>query len=257
MNTSDALKTISERLMRENICSIPLSEKSLQIVYDFMRLRNANSELMRRLSTVELNYVQIHAEADDARKEALGAKQAVINSLKGLLDIWHRKGYLREFSFSFSEEDTSDMRADLSLTIESININLNVISRSLMTLGETSAQMRACSASFMEIYHESKLAIYAAMLNRSKEEILDCRAISLQSHASSNESNRASAHYLGIAKQCTRIISTINALIAEISSSLYTSSSASYTARLFFPNMVTNKLSDAIRNLEYINIESN
>ena len=105
MNTSEALRTISERLMRENICSIPLSERSLQIVYDFMRLRNANSELMRRLSTVELNYVQIHAEADDARKEALGAKQAVINSLKDLLDIWHRKGYLREFSFGTSSPD--------------------------------------------------------------------------------------------------------------------------------------------------------
>lgn len=257
MNTSEALKTISERLIRENICSVPLNEKSLQIVYDFMRLRNANSELMRRLSTVELNYVQIQSEADDARKDAAGAKQAVINSLKGLTDIWNRKGYLREFSFSFKEEDTAEMRADLSLTIESININLNVISRSLMTLGETSAQIRACSASFMEIYHESKLAIYAAMLNRSKEEILDCRAISLQSHASSNESNRASAYFLGVAKHCTRIIATINALIAETSSSLYTSASVTYTGRLFSPNIVASKLTDAIRNLEYINIDRN
>ena len=257
MNTSEALKTISERLIRENICSIPLNEKSLQIIYDFIRLRNANSELMRRLSNVELNYVQIHAEAETAHKEAAAAKDAIVQSLKELIDIWNQKGYLRDFFFSFKEEHTEDMRTDLSLTIESINIKLNVISRSLMTLGETSAQMRACSASFMEIYHESKLAVYAAMLNRSKEDVLDCRAISLQSHASSNESNRASAYFLGIAKQCTRIIATINSLIAETSSTLYTSASVTYTGRLFSPNLVTSKLSEAIRNLEYTKIESN
>jgi hypothetical protein len=149
------------------------------------------------------------------------------------------------------------MRSDLSLTIESINISLNTISKSLMTLGETSAQMRACSASFMEIYHESKLAIYAAMLNRDKEEILDCRAISLQSHASANESNRASAHYLGTAKNCTRAIALINAMMAESSGALYADTAHTYRSKLFSPTVISNKIAETIRNLEYINIEIN
>ena len=74
------------------------------------------------------------------------------------------------------------MRSDLSLAVEAINADMNVISKSLMTLGETSAQMRACSASFMEIYNESKLAIYAAMLNRDKEEVLDCNNKAMQAY---------------------------------------------------------------------------
>ena len=76
MNTSETLQTISERLFRENICTVPLNEKALQAVEEFMRLRNANSELMRRLSNVELNYIQIRTEAEDSCKEASLAKTA-------------------------------------------------------------------------------------------------------------------------------------------------------------------------------------
>ncbi len=257
MYTSETLQALSERLFRENICTVPLNEKALQTVAEFMRLRNANSELMRRLSNVELNYVQIRSEAEESCREAYWAKEKITSSFKSLVDIWGRKGYLREFMFSFKQETTDDMRSDLSFAIEAISTNLNVISKSLMTLGETSAQMRACSASFMEIYNESKLAIYASMLNRDKEDVLDCRAISLQSHASSNESNRTSAHYLGIAKNCTKIIAIINLFISESANALYSEGVPSYRANLLSPAIISNKISEVIRNLEYISIENN
>ena len=257
MNTSETLKTISERLIRENICHVPLNEKSLNTISEYMRLRNAGSELMRRLSNVEMNYVQIHSEAEDAHLEAMQSKATLIRSFKSLIDIWSSKGYLKDFVFSFKEEDTESMRADFSLTLESISITLNTFSKALITLSETSAQMRACSASFMEIYHDSKLAIYASALNRDKEEILDCRAISLQAHASANESSRASARYLGLAKNCTRIYSLVNSLIAESSGTLYSNISGIQRNRLFSPTLVAKNISEAIRNLEYINIENN
>ena len=257
MYTLETLQALSDRLFRENICTVPLNEKALQTIAEFMRLRNANSELMRRLSNVELNYVQIRAEAEESCSNASSAKEAIIRSFKSLIDIWGHKGYLREFIFSFNEKTTEDMRSDLSLTIEAINANMNIISNALMTLGETSAQMRACSASFMEIYNDSKFAIYAAMLNRDKEEVLDCRAISLQSHASSSESNRASAHYLGIAKNCTRIIAIVNMFISESVNAMYSEGGSSYRTNLLSPSIISNKISEVIRNLEYIKIESN
>lgn len=257
MYTSETLQALSERLFRENICTVPLNEKALQTVAEFMHLRNANSELMRRLSNVELNYVQIRSEAEESCREASLAKDAITASFRSLVDNWGRKGYLTEFMFSFKQEAADDMRSDLSFTIEAINANINLISRALMTLGETSAQMRACSASFMEIYNESKLAIYASMLNRDKEDVLDCRAISLQSHASSNESNRTSAHYLGIAKNCTRIIAIINLFISESANALYSEGVPSYRANLLSPAIISNKISEVIRNLEYISIENN
>jgi hypothetical protein len=253
MNTSENLQTVAERLFRENICSVPLNEKELQKVAEFMRLRNANSELMRRLSTVELNYEQIREDAEEAINEAYSAKAAILNSFKSLIDIWAKNGYNREFMFTFKEEDGESMKSDLSVTLESININLNILSKSLMTLGETSAQMRACSASFLEIYHESKLAIYAGMLNRDKEEILDCRAISLQAHASANESSRSSSLYLGKAQSCTKIISLINELISESSYSMF----LSYGTKSLSPAVLTQKISDVIQKLEYISLENN
>jgi hypothetical protein len=253
MNTSENLQTVAERLFRENICPVPLNEKELQKVAEFMRLRNANSELMRRLSTVELNYEKIREDAEEAINEAYSAKAAILNSFKSLIDVWAKKGYNREFMFTFKEEDGESMKSDLSVTLESININLNILSKSLMTLGETSAQMRACSASFLEIYHESKLAIYAGMLNRNQEEILDCRAISLQAHASANESSRSSSLYLGKAQSCTKIISLINELISESSYSMF----LSYGTKSLSPAVLTQKISDVIQKLEYISLENN
>lgn len=253
MNTSEYLQTIAERLFRENICSVPLNEKELQKVAEFMRLRNANSELMRRLSTIELNYLQISEDAVDANNEASSAKSAILNSFKTLIDDWGQKGYNRDFIFAFKEADAQTMKSELSGALESININFSILSKALMTLGETSAQMRACSASFLEIYHESKLAIYAGMLNRDKEEILDCRAISLQAHASANESSRSSSLYLGKAQSCTKIISLINELISESSYSMF----LSYGTKSLSPAVLTQKISDVIQKLEYISLENN
>jgi hypothetical protein len=70
MYTLETLQALSDRLFRENICTVPLNEKALQTIAEFMRLRNANSELMRRLSNVELNYVQIRAEAEESCSNA-------------------------------------------------------------------------------------------------------------------------------------------------------------------------------------------
>ena len=91
MNASENLQTVAERLFRENICPVPLNETELQKVAEFMRLRNANSELMRRLSTVELNYEQIREDAEEAINEAYSAKAAILNSFKSLIDVWAKK----------------------------------------------------------------------------------------------------------------------------------------------------------------------
>lgn len=254
MNNSNLLQEISRRLLHENICSTPLNNKDLNTIAEYMRLRNGGSQLMRRLSNIELNFVQIREDAENAHSEAVAAKETILRAFKDLTDNWARKGYLREFVFSHQQEDADQIKSDLSLALESINININILSRSLMMLGETSAQMRACAASFTEVYNESKLAIYAAFLNRDKEEVLDCRAISLQAHASANESNRASSGFLGIAKNCTRILATVNTLITEASYITYSDSSAPFKSRLLSPAIISNKITETIRIVDYIKL---
>lgn len=256
MNSADSLKTISERLLNESICSVPLDEKSLLLIERYMNARETGSDLMRRLSNIEINYIQIFSEAEQACENASTAKQEITRLFKNLIDGWRSSGALRDFAFSFSEDEVDIMRSSFATVVESTRACSKVVSDSLIVLGETSAQIRACSASFMEVYQESKLAIYAAMLNREVDNILDCRAISLQAHASGNESGRASANFLGAARQCTKLIALINSTVSEL---IYTLKiGEEYTGRISIASAAkaANLVTEAIRTLETMSIQN-
>jgi len=75
----------------------------------------------------------------------------------------------------------------------------------------------------IDTYSENKkvkLATYAAMLNKNVESILDCRSLSLQAHASSNESARSASYYLGISRIITTTISVVASMIIESANAL-------------------------------------
>ena len=256
MDSADSLRIISERLMKENICTVPLDQKSLSIIEHYMNVRETGSDLMRRLSNIEINYIQIFSEADQACENALIAKQEIIRLFKGMIDDWKASGILRDFAFSLTEDVISEMRNSFASAFESIQYNSKAISDSLIVLGETSAQIRACSASFTEVYRESKLAIYAAMLNREVDCILDCRAISLQAHASGNESGRASASFLGAARQCTKLIALINSTMSELTSVLKIGEEYTNRINITSPAKAANLISDTIRTLEAMSIQN-
>lgn len=256
MNSHDSLKLISERLLNENICAVPLDERALLLIEQYMNARETGSDLMRRLSNIEINYIQIFSEAEQSCENATIAKQEITRIFKKLIDDWKSSGALRDFAFSFSEDEINVIRSSFTTAVESIRACSKIISDSLIILGETSAQIRACSASFMEVYQESKLAIYAAMLNREVDNILDCRAISLQAHASGNESSRTSANFLGAARQCTKLIALINSTVSEL---IYTLKiGEEYTGRINItsPAKAANLVAEAIRTLESMSIQN-
>lgn len=256
MNSADSLKIISERLLNENICSVPLDEKALSLIEQYMNARETGSDLMRRLSNIEINYIQIFSEAEQACENASIAKQEITSIFKKLIDDWKTSGALRDFAFSFTEDEINEMRNSFATAFEGIRFNSKTISHSLIVLGETSAQIRACSASFMEVYQETKLAIYAAMLNHEVDNILDCRAISLQAHASGNESGRASANFLGAARQCTKLIALINSTVSELIYTLKIGEEHTGRINITSPAKAANLVSEAIRTLETMSIQN-
>ncbi len=255
MTKSDIHKKISERLFNENICSLPLDEKALSIIEGYMNYSLTASDLMRKLSTIELNYAQIAGDTRDACHNAMSAKDNIAVTLRRLTDDWRTKGLLRDFVFSFSDDECDYIRESFVTVIEYIRYQIGLISKSLLVLGETAAQIRASSACFSEIYRESRLAVYAAMLNRNKDEILDFRAMSLEAHASASECERASGTYLGRARACTRIITDLNSMITEVTDSLRISSDTLVRVNIISPVKAANAISDMISRLEKIKLE--
>lgn len=220
MSNNDSLKLIAARLFKENICSTPLDHSSLETVYLYMEHYISSSDLCRRLSDVELNYVQISAEANNSCVAVTDIKLSVADSCRRLTNLWQHNGYLKDYFFASSENDIDQIRETYVITLEYLRKQLNLLSNALLTISETSAQTRACAASFTEIYKESKLAIYAAMLNRDVADVLECRSTSLQSHASAKECERFSSKLMGNARACTRIINCINNMIIEANQAL-------------------------------------
>lgn len=255
MNPTDNLQIISDRLYRENIASAPLDSRSLELIEYYMTLTETGSDLTRRLSNIEINFAQINAEAEEAQASVLSAKNAVSYYLRKLTDTWEERGILREFAFSYSDEDCEFIRSSFTAYFEAIRTQMRIISDGLITLGETAAQIRACSASSMEIYQETRLAIYAAMLNHDIDNVLDCRGTSLLAHASAVECERISSQYLGSTRKCTRIISIINNTISEVSSTLKLDDARSFKINIISPMRAANQIFDAITALDAITFE--
>ena len=251
MISEETIRIISHRLVNENICRIPLDDSSLGIIDEYMRYIRSESDLCRRLSDIELNYVQISSESQTATESSSEVNEMLKKHLRELTDSWSSKGVLRDFVFSYNEEEIEYIKYSYSNLLEFMRDAQNIITEHLMTISETAAQIRACSASFTEVYKESKLAVYAAMLNRNVQDVLDCRAVSLQAHASANECERYSSRLLGAARNCTRIISVINKLIINTSETL----GFEYDKRIIHPNSAYNAICEAITALDNIKFE--
>lgn len=254
MIISEEHRNITLKLAQNNICVTSLDSRSLDIISQYMKYDRSVSDLIRRLSDVELNYVQIYAEADKARESFLLCKENCIHTLKSLIDDWSSRGYIQEYYFTVDMDQRNFLKFSYSTALEEIRNLLNAFTSDLIVISETAAQLQACSASFFEIYKESKLAIYAAMLNNDVESALDCRSLSLQSHASSNECSRTSSYYLGVSRIITRIISIINSMIIESTDALSFDIHNNITIGRTSPYKATSIIRSAISKLDEMRI---
>ncbi len=255
MSTNESLRNIASRLYKENICLTPLDERSLETISDYMNHYSSYNDLCRRFADVELNYVQISSDADEACLSVIEAQNAVIEVCRKVTDQWQQKGYLQNYFFYSAEIHSSDIHSIYLKALDFIRNQLKIFSDALLIISETAAQIRACSASFGEIYKESKLAIYASMLNRDIEAILDCRSTSLQAHASTKECEKLSSKLMGNARNCTKIINCINNMIIDVNQSLNIDN-YEYEINLKMSPMKANySICSAITVLENINIE--
>ena len=139
MSTNESLKTIAARLYKENICVTPLDERSLETVSGYMNYYLSNNDLCRRLSDVELNYVQISSEAESASNSVAEDKESVVTMLRKLTDLWRSKGYFLEYFFSSSETDGNNLRQTYLSSLEFLRVRLNSLSRELLIISETAA----------------------------------------------------------------------------------------------------------------------
>lgn len=256
MALNESLQGIANRLVRENICTVPLSSTSLETVEKYLKYYLSSSDLCRRLSDIELNYVQISSDAENAALEVKSIKEATESLLSRLAQDWMQNGYSRAFTFSISTEETNSVRSSFFKTVEFLREQLKSLSRDLIILSESAAQVRACAASFNEVYKESKLAVYAYTLNRDVEEILETRSTLLQAHASIRECERTSSVIMGNTRCCSGVINCINNMMIETTGYLGTDYVDQDNASPISPIKAVNSISLAISILSNIKIEN-
>ena len=215
MYIENELKNIAQRLFDEKICLHPLSDRDIAEVYRYYGMLEPCGELMRRLSDIEINLEEI---SNDAEHAAGTVKESILrcaDSFKSLIDDWNESNSKIGYSFSVGKSDISRMYQLFSQMTETLTAELGILGEACELLSETALQTKACSASFLEIYTETRLAFYAASLNRDKENILSCRAVSMQAHDSSKESNAKALRYISISQSGNSALSVINSVISE------------------------------------------
>ena len=127
MSTNDTLKNVAARLIKENICSTPLDNNSLETVYLYAEHYISSADLCRRLSDVELNYIQISAEANNACVAVTDIKLSIADSCRRLTNLWQNSGYLKDYFFSSSENDIDKIRETYVITLEYLRKQMNLL----------------------------------------------------------------------------------------------------------------------------------
>lgn len=215
MYLQNELKNIATRLFNERICLQPLDERSLNLIYRYMGTINPGSDLMRRLSDIELNCNEITEEADDEIDSVKDFLISCENVFKVLIDNWNTKGLVNNYSLAVTKKDLSTIYHTYSIVAENLAGKIQILSSSSSVLAESAALIKACSASFLEINNETRLAYYAAALNKDKDGMLSCKAISLQARDSASESKRNAARFLSAAKSCEDALFAVNRVLSE------------------------------------------
>lgn len=216
MYIQNELKDIAKRLFEEKICLQPLAERDLTAIFSYMGMSDTGSDLMRRLSDIELNYEEIVREAEEASAEIKDTVIGCRDLLTSLIDGWNQRGLTNNYSFVVNKSVLSDMYQSFSKTAEALSARTAVLSKTTDLTAETAMQTKACSASFLEIHKETRLAYYAAALNKDKENMLSCRAIAYQAHDSSSESDKIAARFLSASRSGTAAIFAVNTLLSDL-----------------------------------------
>ena len=217
MYIENELKIISNRLFEEKICLQPLSDGDLNKIYRFMGMSEPCGELMRRLSDIEINYDEISTDSEEAVACIKDTIEECDSLLKSYIDSLNEKSLVGNFTFSINKADVSKMYQNYSNIAEALTTEIGKLSEAAETLSETTLQTKACSVSFLEIYNETRFAFYAASLNKDKDNMLSCRAISMQAHDSSKESNSKAIRYQSVSNCAAFALSVINNVTSEAS----------------------------------------
>lgn len=245
---------ILQRLIKENICAAPLDEASIDIIYEYMQFIRSGSDLCRRLSDIELNFEQISSEAQKAITDISKTKELISAKLRSLSDGWRSAGLFNDYAFQITEGELDRIASDYTAMIEYIRAYQGLASVCAETIAETAAQIRACAASYTEVYKETTLAVYAARLNKNVQDILDCRSTLLQAHASAKESEILSARLIAAVDRSSRMIDALNKLLMTPLESLVTGARSRNASQVERPTKLFGAVLDTITTLESINI---
>lgn len=216
------LRNISQRLYNEKICLQPLDERSLSIILRYMGSSEPCSELMRRLSDIEINSEQILIHSERSTTEIKNSVDTCAIIFKDLIDRWNSNKLTESYSFSISKADIDEMYLEYCKSTEAISAEIGIINQSIERLGENAALIKGCGASFLEVDRETRFAYYAAALNGDAEGMVSCKAVSMQARDSANESNKRAADYLSALRAGDRAVSVIKNTLSD-STSLFDS----------------------------------
>ena len=215
MYLQNELQSIAKRLFEERICLQPLDERSLKLIHRYMGSAEAGADLVRRLSDIELNCEEISEEADDAVDSVNDFIICCENIFKALIDGWSKQGLVNGYSLSVSPTALKTIRHSYSVVTEALRSKIHILAETSAILAELAVQLKACSASFLEVNNETRLAYYAAALNKDTESLLSCKALALQSRDSASECKRNSAQFLSASKASGDALSVINGVLSE------------------------------------------
>lgn len=250
MLTENSTTDIRNALYSSGIVSSPLDSDSLRIIEKYYDGSINISCSESKLANLEYAVSSLRESAQQSQNTASSTALYIAGILRDLTDLWYSRGLLRDFTFSFSDNDCEFMKKTFSHVVTSVNIYIKKIESASLSTAECATQMRACSASAAELSYESRMAELAYILKNDVTGRQRARSLHLRAHATVRECERMSLSYLGFTRVCAGTAAMLNKTIAGAAKSLRINIDTDEKINVISPMGAVRELNNAISNIE-------
>lgn len=208
------------------------------------------SGIDKRLDEVENAFSEIMSKSTVSVNRVVSVAGEASGILRKLTSLWRSRGLLREFTFSFTDEECDFLKDTYLRVARIISSYTKLIAEGSVSVADCASQMRACSAESAEIAYESRIAELAFTLYPSDNMISKLRTTFLRSRATGHECQKATATYLGFTRNCASVIAMLNISLANAAEALRIGAEEEMNYNVISPVKAAYALNSAVMTIE-------
>lgn len=250
MENKISADNVRQAIYESGLINSPIDDDAVLRITEYVNGAADVYGIDRRLDEVENAFSEIMSRSTVSVNRVVSIAGEASGILRKLTSLWRSRGLLREFTFSFTDEECDFLKDTYLRVAKIISSYTKLIAEGSVKVADSASQMRACSAESAEIAYESRIAELAFTLFPADNLRAKLRATFLRSRATGRECQKAASAYLGFTRNCASVIAMLNISLANAAEALRIGSEEEMNFNVISPVKAAYALNSAVMTIE-------